>query len=269
MSKVEVDTARLPLLLHDLRLPAISRLWPDIAARSDKEGWPAARFLSVLAEMELAERIKRRMERHMAESRLPPGKTLDSFDFSVVPMISKALFMALAAGDTWLEKGSNLLLFGPPGSGKTHASAALGRSLIENGYRVLFLRTTELVRAMVSPTHSMLVRAGEDGCYRIQLTRIDKPEPFAPPGHGKVVRELCTFSVETAEETALTLAKSKDPERYCRSLVRSGNTNGLKIMLDQAIGAVAPLWLTYPHVHPAWVFHAARAAAIALGVSGV
>jgi DNA replication protein DnaC len=133
MSKVEVDTARLPLLLHDLRLPAISRLWPDIAARSDKEGWPAVRFLSALAEMEIAERAKRRVDRHLAESRLPPGKTLDSFDFSVVPMISKAHFMALAAGDTWLEKGSNLLLFGPPGSGKTHASAALGRTLIENG----------------------------------------------------------------------------------------------------------------------------------------
>ena len=154
MSAVEVDTARLPLLLHDLRLPAISRLWPDIAARSDKEGWPAARLLSVLAEIELAERVKRRMERHMAESRLPPGKTIESFDFSVVPMISKALFMALAAGDTWLEKGSNLLLFGPPGSGKTHASAALGRSLIENGYRVLFLRTTELVQRLQAARQS-------------------------------------------------------------------------------------------------------------------
>jgi DNA replication protein DnaC len=114
MSKLEVDTARLPLLLHDLRLPAIRRLWPEIAARSDKEGWPAVRFLSVLAEMEIAERAKRRMDRHLVESRLPPGKTLDSFDFSVVPMISKAHFVALAAGDTWLEKGSNLLLFGPP-----------------------------------------------------------------------------------------------------------------------------------------------------------
>ncbi|MBV8574777.1 MAG: hypothetical protein JOZ58_07025 [Acetobacteraceae bacterium] len=81
-------------------MPAISRLWPDIAARSDKEGWPAVRFLSALAEMEIAERAKRRVDRHLAESRLPPGKTLDSFDFSVVPMISKAHFMALAAGDT-------------------------------------------------------------------------------------------------------------------------------------------------------------------------
>ena len=46
---VEVDTARLPLLLGELRLPAIGRLWADMAERSDREGWPAARFLGALA----------------------------------------------------------------------------------------------------------------------------------------------------------------------------------------------------------------------------
>ncbi len=44
MNAIEVDATRLPLLLHDLRLPAIARLWPDFAERADKEGWPAARF---------------------------------------------------------------------------------------------------------------------------------------------------------------------------------------------------------------------------------
>jgi DNA replication protein DnaC len=45
---------------------------------------------------------------------LPPGKTLDSFNFEAVPVISKAQVMALAAGDAWLNNGANLLLFGPP-----------------------------------------------------------------------------------------------------------------------------------------------------------
>ena len=124
MSKITADIARLPLLLHELRLPAISRLWQDIATRADKEGWPATRFLAALAEFEIAERAKRRIERHLAEARLPPGKTLDNFDFLAVPMISKAHVMALASGDTWLNKGANLLLFGPPGSGKSNAAAA-------------------------------------------------------------------------------------------------------------------------------------------------
>ncbi len=85
-----VDTARLGVMLTDLRLPTIKTVWPEFATRADKEGWPAARFLAAIAEHELAERDRRRIERHLTEARLPPGKSLDTFDFDAVPMVSKA-----------------------------------------------------------------------------------------------------------------------------------------------------------------------------------
>ena len=44
-----VDTARLNRLLNELRLPAIKVLWAQFAEQSDKEGWPAARFLATMA----------------------------------------------------------------------------------------------------------------------------------------------------------------------------------------------------------------------------
>ena len=47
-----VDAARIELLLSDLRLPAIKLMWAKLAEQSDKEGWPAARFLAALAEHE-------------------------------------------------------------------------------------------------------------------------------------------------------------------------------------------------------------------------
>jgi DNA replication protein DnaC len=143
-----VDTARLALLLAELRLPAVKLVWADLAAQADKEGWPAARFLAVLAEHEMAERSRRRIERHLAEAKLPPGKTIDTFDFEAVPVVSKAQVMALAAGDAWLDRGANLILFGPPGTGKSHLAAALGFALVENGWRVLFARTTDLVQRL-------------------------------------------------------------------------------------------------------------------------
>jgi len=118
-----VDAARVELLLSELRLPGIKLMWAKLAEQSDKEGWPAARFLATLAEHEMAERGRRRIERHLVEARLPAGKTLATFDFESVPMVSKAQVMALASGDAWLAKGANILLFGPPG-GPTSSSSA-------------------------------------------------------------------------------------------------------------------------------------------------
>jgi DNA replication protein DnaC len=143
-----IDEARLGIMLNELRLPTIKTLWPQFAEAADREGWPAARFLAAIAEHELAERANRRIGRHLAEAHLPPGKTLDTFAFEAVPMISKAQVMAMAAGDSWLAKGANVLMFGPPGGGKSHLAAAIGLALIENGWRVLFTRTTDLVQKL-------------------------------------------------------------------------------------------------------------------------
>ena len=161
-----IDAARLNLLLNELRLPAIKHLWSAFTERADKEGWPAARLLSALAEHEIAERGQRRIERHLAEARLPPGKTLSGFDFDAVPTISKARVMALVAGDSWLETGANLILFGPPGGGKTHLAAAIGLGLIENGWRVLFTRTTDLVQKLQVARRELALEAA--------ITRLDK-----------------------------------------------------------------------------------------------
>src|SRR3546814_6723650 len=65
-----------------------------------------------------------------------------------VPMISKAQVMAICAGDSWLENGANLILFGPPGGGKSHLSSGIGLALIEKGWRVLFVRTSDLVQKL-------------------------------------------------------------------------------------------------------------------------
>jgi DNA replication protein DnaC len=129
-------------------LPTIKLLWAQFAEQADKEGWSAARFLTSIAEHELAERDRCRIERYLAEARLLPGKTLDTFAFEAVPMISKAQITAIAAGDAWLEKGANLLLFGSPGGGKSHLASAIGLVLVEKGWKVLFTRTTDLVQKL-------------------------------------------------------------------------------------------------------------------------
>jgi len=95
-----VDAARIELLLSDLRLPAIKLMWAKFAEQSDKEGWPAARFLAALAEHEIADRGRRRIERHLVEARLPVGKTLANFDFEAVPTSGAAHDLSLFMEDT-------------------------------------------------------------------------------------------------------------------------------------------------------------------------
>ena len=111
-----IDIARLPVLLSQLRLPAVALLWPALTETADRESWPAAKTLAALMEHEVAERARRRTARHLLEARLPVGKTLDLFDFAAVSSISKARITALAEGDSWLDQGTNILLFGPPES---------------------------------------------------------------------------------------------------------------------------------------------------------
>src|SRR6266851_1445210 len=148
-------------------------MWAALAARADKEGWHAARFLAALAEHEVADRGRRRIERHLASAGLPAGKTFNTFDFNAVPMVSKAQLMALAAGDGWLDQGANILLFGPPGGGKSHLAAALGLALVQNGRRVLFMRTTDLVQKLQVARRELGLEAAITKLDKYQLLILD------------------------------------------------------------------------------------------------
>ena len=92
---------------------------------------------------------------------------------TAVPMISKAQVSALCAGDGWLEKGANLLLFGPPGGGKSHLASAIGLSLIEKGWRVLFTRTSDLVQQLQIARRELGLEAAIQRLDRYHLLILD------------------------------------------------------------------------------------------------
>lgn len=185
-----VDVHALPTMLTALRLPSFHRHWPMLAERADKEGWPAARFLATLAEIELAERETRRIRRHLIESQLPGGKTLATFDFKALPSVPRARVEALAAGD-WIETGANLIAIGNSGAGKTHLLCAIGHALVEAGRRVLYTRTTDLVQKLQAARARSRPR---DRARQARPLRVDHPRrhQLRPKGPGRDLRPLRT-----------------------------------------------------------------------------
>jgi DNA replication protein DnaC len=167
------DAERLMLMLSELRLSATRAMWSTFAERADTEGWPAARFLCALIEHEIAEREQRRLARYLNEAHLLPGKSLENFDFTVAPMLSKAQFSALAEGDAWLGNGDNVLLIGPPGGGKSHLASALGLALVERGWRVLMTRTSDLVQRLQVARRELALEAAIAKLDKYQLLILD------------------------------------------------------------------------------------------------
>lgn len=181
------EKAVLPLLLTQLCLPTMKRLWETIAEEAEGKGWSCPKYLSNLCEHEIADRDRQRLGRRIAEAQLPKGKTLESYDFSNIAGISKAKIVSLASGDVWIKEGMNILIFGPSGVGKTHLAAAVGEKLIESGFRVLFSRTTELVQKLQSAKKALSLPAA--------LEKLDKYDCLLLDDFGYVQKDELETSV--------------------------------------------------------------------------
>ncbi|MBN9344201.1 MAG: AAA family ATPase [Caedibacter sp. 38-128] len=142
------NQATLPLLLKQLHLSSMYSQWEEVSLQAQQEKWDYAEYLTVLANRELTSRQQKRIERHLKESALPFGKTLDTFDFEASKSVNAAQITALANTLDWVQQASNLMIFGPSGVGKTHLASAIGHRLIEKGARVFFTPTTTLVQKL-------------------------------------------------------------------------------------------------------------------------
>lgn len=167
------DVATLPVLLKDLKLSAMGRLWSSMAEEAEKEGWTHPRFLSALCEHEVEERHQRRIARYIKHSHLPAGKSLATFDFNYVPSVSKAKVQELSSNTQWITAGENVLIFGPSGVGKTHLASAIGHGLVEKGVRVLFTSTTALMQKLQAARKTLTLPTALDKLDHYSLLILD------------------------------------------------------------------------------------------------
>jgi DNA replication protein DnaC len=138
------------VLLHHhlkaLRLPTVAAECEKVAAQAALDNADHLAYLLRLTE--LLEREKRAAERRVKAARFPTIKTLETFDFAARPSVNKVLVAELMRCE-YIDKKENILLVGNPGTGKSHLATALAAEACAKGYRVRFIRTTELVTALI------------------------------------------------------------------------------------------------------------------------
>jgi DNA replication protein DnaC len=110
--------------------------------------------LHEVLDLEREARQQRRIDRLRRASRLPPGKTFDTLDATRFPAPLMARLRELATGH-FVDTASNVLAFGLPGVGKSHALAALGHALVQAGHAVLFVPAYALVQDLLAAKRTL------------------------------------------------------------------------------------------------------------------
>ena len=157
--------AQLVLLRHHLKhlkLPTIARECQKEARLAAERRQDHLGYLCRLVELECIDRERRLIERRIKAARFPATKSIDSYDFSVIPSVNRPLIQQLTRCE-WIDKRENILLLGNSGTGKTHLALGLALAACQRGYRVLWCSVAALV-------HEMLEAIDERRLLRLQKT---------------------------------------------------------------------------------------------------
>jgi DNA replication protein DnaC len=188
-----------------LRLPTLGEVLSETLERAERESWSMETCLLHLMQQETEGRRWRRIERLMKQSQLPSGKTLAQFDYNRLPLRVRRLMQRLEQGD-FVDRSQNVLFFGLPGTGKTHAAAGLGHALVEKGRSVLFISTFKLV--------GRLLAARRDYELERELRRLDRFEVVILDDIGYVQQSreemevLFTFLAERYERRSIMITSN-------------------------------------------------------------
>ena len=141
-------TDQLTEQFRELRLPSFRDHFVKAAQQAATENHSHLEYLSELTTLECETRRDSRIQRLLSRSKLPVGKTWDTFDWTRLPLAVTRQFETLRDG-SFLDRRENLLIFGRPGSGKSHALWALAHQLVQKGRSMLCTTCSLLVQQLL------------------------------------------------------------------------------------------------------------------------
>jgi DNA replication protein DnaC len=135
--------------LHRLKLFQVEERLETLLQEASAQEVTYADFLDRLLAEEVAAKVEKHVTMRTAMARFPYRKTLESFGFGFQPSVDRKRLQELATC-RFLEHGDNLVLLGPPGTGKTHLAIALGLKAVQQGHRTLFTSAMSLIAALTT-----------------------------------------------------------------------------------------------------------------------
>lgn len=144
----DIYAAMIDLYCKELRLPGLRKSYTSVAREATDKDHSMIRFLAACLDEERLSRQQSRLQAYTNQAKFPTQKSLQDFDFTAIPSLSKTKILSLAEGNFVRDK-ENVVCMGGSGTGKSHVAVALGMAAIAAGYRVRFISVMQLVQELL------------------------------------------------------------------------------------------------------------------------
>ena len=173
--------SELAFLARAMKAPRIAACADSMARRAVAEGWDHQSYLAAVLAEEVAARETHGGQHRVKAARFPQVKTLDDFDFSFQRSVKPQTIAHLAQLD-FLHEAHNVVFLGPPGTGKTHLSIALGVQAARRGHRVAFASAHDWVGRLATAKRAGRLEDELERLRRVPLVIVDEVGyiPFDP-----------------------------------------------------------------------------------------
>ena len=182
--------------LKELRLPTFLRNYRKFAEEAAQADHSYDRFLLALAQQEITQRERNRIERRIKAARFPVLKELAEFDFSCISSPNKQRVLELARG-SYIHKAEPILMVGNPGLGKTHVATGLALAACRQGHKVRFYNAAALVNELIQAQDEHSLPRFLTTALKQHLIVLDELGfiPFTPTG-AQLIFQFCSALYE-------------------------------------------------------------------------
>lgn len=197
--------------LKRLRRPTMARNYSRLAQEAAGANQSYESYLLALLEAEVLQREENAQRLRLARARFPVIKTLDSFEFSAIPSLNKALVVELARS-SYIQRQENIIFIGSYGTGKTHLAISLGVCACREGRRVRFYTASGLINELLEAQHQLRLSRLEAALAKLDLVILDEVGfvPFTKEG----AEALFTFCASRYERGSLIITTNLEFSRW-------------------------------------------------------